>query len=119
MSPSLTYNTYFGKYLLVGVESDRDPKKRRTVSGFYYSLSDDLLNWSKRKLIREVELTSTYKCGDRDPVAYPSVLDPHSKSPSFDTTGRHAYLYFTRLHYQGCTQSQDRDLVRVPVEFSK
>jgi hypothetical protein len=119
MSQSLTYNTYFGKFLLVGESGDYNVRKRRNVYGFYYSVSDDLINWSRRKLIRETELAYTYRCGDRDPVAYPSLLDPRSKSRNFETTGRRPYLYFTRMHYQACQQTLDRDLMRVPVEFSK
>jgi hypothetical protein len=47
--------------------------------------------------------------------AYPTLLDPGSASLSFETTGKTAYLYYTRLNRgQG---SPDRDLVRVPVEF--
>lgn len=119
MTHSLTYNTYFGKYLLVSPSGQFDFKKRRVVWGFYYSLSDDLVNWSKRTLIKETELTWTYRCGDPDPVSYPSVLDPDSQSRNFETTGRRAYIYFTRVHYRACAQTLDRDLVRVPVEFSK
>jgi hypothetical protein len=119
MTMSLTYNTYFDKYLLVGTAGDYSAKKRRNVFGFYYALSDDLIHWSRRKLIREVELLETYKCGDADPVFYPSVLDPKSRSRNFETTGRQPYLYFTRPHYSGCRQTLDRDLVRVPIRFSK
>ena len=119
MTFSLTYNTYFGKYLLVAPANQYIASKRRLVSGFFYSLSGDLIHWSQRKLIKEVELLQTYRCGDRDPVFYPSVLDPNSKSRNFETTGRHAYLYFTRLHYEACQQTLNRDLVRVPVEFSE
>jgi hypothetical protein len=119
MTQSLTYNTYFGKYLLVSPAGKYSPRKRRTVWGVYYSLSGDLIHWSEPKLIRETELTWTYRCGDADPVAYPSVLDPKSRSRNFETTGRRPYLYFVRLHYSSCAQTFNRDLVRVPIEFSK
>jgi hypothetical protein len=89
------------------------------VTGFYYSLSGDLVHWSARKLVQEAVVPQTYRCGDQDPVYYPSVLDPKSSSPNFETTGRQAYLYYTRFHYKACAQTQDRDLVRVPVEFTK
>ena len=118
MSFSLTYNTYFDKYLLVSTANQYD-SKRRLVWGFYYSLSDDLIEWSQRKLIREVELPQSYRCGDRDPVYYPSILDPTSTSRSFETSGRRPYIYFTRFHFEACVQTLDRDLVRVPIEFSK
>jgi hypothetical protein len=119
MSDSLTYNTYFGKYLLVGSSTAYDARKRRVVPGFYYSLSDDLVKWSQRKLVKEAELTYTYRCGDREPVLYPSVLDPGSRSRNFETTGRTPYLYWTRFHYIGCRSGYNRDLVRVPIKFSK
>jgi hypothetical protein len=119
MSFSLTYNTYYGKYLLVSPANQYDPRKHRVVSGFYYSLSDNLVDWSQRKLIKEVVLLNTYRCGDPDPVFYPSVLDPNSKSRNFETTGKRAYIYFTRMHYSACQLTLNRDLVRVPIEFSK
>jgi len=119
MSDSLTYNTYFGKYMLMGSSGVLDQRKRHVVYGFYYSLSDDLVHWSMRKLVRQAELPWTYRCGDPDPVLYPSVLDPASKSRNFDTTGRRPYLYFTRLHYSSCRSNLNRDLVRMPIEFSK
>jgi hypothetical protein len=119
MTNSVTYNTYFGKYLLVGSARLYVASKRRLVNGFFYSLSDDLIHWSPRKLIRETVLPQTYRCGDPDPVLYPSLLDPDSKSRNFETTGKRAYLYFTRFHYRACIQTLDRDLMRVPVEFSK
>jgi hypothetical protein len=119
MTASLTYNTYFGKYMLVGNGSIYSATQRRVVSGFYYSLSGDLVHWSARKLVEEAVVPQTYRCGDEDPVYYPSVLDPRSSSRNFETVGRQAYLYFTRFHYQACAQTQDRDLVRIPVEFSK
>jgi hypothetical protein len=119
MTDSLTYNTYLGKYLLVGTNTEYSPGKRRLVSGFYYTVSNDLLTWSDRKLIKEVPLVQTYKCGDPDPVQYGSVLDPASDSPNFETTGRRPYLYFTRLHYSACRMTLNRDLIRVPLEFEK
>ena len=33
-----------------------------------------------------------FECGDPDPIAYPSLLDPSSPSRTFETTGRHPYL---------------------------
>ncbi len=119
MTASLTYNSYFGKYMLVGNAGLESGPARRLVNGFYYSLSDDLIHWSARKLVKEVILPQTYRCGDQDPVYYPSVLDPTSSSQNFETVGRHAYIYFTRFHYKACAQTLDRDLIRVPVEFSK
>jgi hypothetical protein len=119
MNQSLTFNTYFGKWLLVGSTQDYVPSQRRNVTGIYYSLSDDLVHWSRRRLVREVEFAWSYQCGDPNPIAYPSVLDPRSKSRNFGTSGQDVYLYFTRFHYSSCKQTLNRDLVRVPIRFTK
>jgi hypothetical protein len=119
MSESLTFNTWLGQYLVVGTGDEYDPVLARDVYGFYYSTSTDLIHWSPRKLLMEAVLPWSYKgCGDADPVQYPSVLDPNSPSRNFETTGRTMYLYFTRNHYnQYCNQTQDRDLIRIPIAF--
>ena len=119
MHESLTYNTYLDKYLLVGLSGSQVPGRRGVTWGIYYSTSDDLVDWSTRKLIREVELPWTYKCGDLNPILYPSVLDPESTSRNFETTGRRPYMYFTRFHYRDCVQTLNRDLVRVRLSFSR
>ena len=121
MTDSLTYNTYFDKYLLVGVAGRHDPTSGEQKLGIYYSLSDDLVDWDKAKLIHEIEVPSTWRCGDSDPIEYPSVLDPYSDSPNFETTGQRAWLFFTRHHFSGCNPepTPNRDLVRIGVEFSK
>src|SRR5689334_17857391 len=51
MTSSLTYNTYFGKYMLVGTETLYNPKTGKNVSGFFYSLSSDLLTWGPARLL--------------------------------------------------------------------
>jgi hypothetical protein len=118
MSQSLTFNTHLGRFLLVGTAGAYDPGKKRDVWGVYYSLSDDLLHWSRRRLILEAELPWTHRCGDRDPILYPSVIDPKSRSRNFQTSGRRVHLYFTRFNYTSCRQPMDRDLVRVPIEIA-
>jgi hypothetical protein len=119
MTQSLTYNTYLRKYVLVGTAGANVPGKRGVVWGIYYSTSDDLLRWTTRRLVRETVLTSSYRCGDPDPVAYPSLIDPASRSRNFETTGRRPWLYFTRFHYRDCQNVLNRDLVRVRVRFSR
>jgi hypothetical protein len=119
MAQSVTYNTYFGKYLLVGVAGESLPPLNRSHWGIYFSLSEDLIHWSPRRPIAETELPWTFQCGDPYPVLYPSILDPQSESRNFSTTGRSPYLYFTRLKYPDCRQALERDLVRIRIEFSK
>jgi len=116
---SLTYNTYFDRFLLVGRAGAWDPRRRRVVWGFYFSLSKDLLHWTERRLIMETEFAETYRCGDRNPYNYASVIDRRSRSRNFATSGRRVDLYFTRFNYERCRQTQNRDLLRVPIEFSK
>ena len=93
--------------------------RHRVVWSLYFSLSKDLLDWTERRLIMETEFTETYRCGDRNPYNCPSVIDRRSRSRNFETSGRRADLYFTRFNYAGCRQTQNRDLLRVPIEFSK
>lgn len=119
VSESLTFNTYLDKYLLVGIAGGPIPGQRGKVVGIYYSVSADLVNCSRRKLIREVEAPWTYRCGDSNPILYPSLIDPGSDSRNFETTGRRPYMYFTRFHYRNCVMGPNRDLVRVRVVFSK
>lgn len=119
MTHSLTYNTYLDKYVLVGTAGRAGPGRGGVVWGFYYSTSDDLIDWTPRRLIREAVLTTSFECGDANPVAYPSLLDPDSPSRNFETTGQRPYLYFTRFHYKNCLNRLNRDLVRVRVRFSR
>jgi hypothetical protein len=114
MTQSLTYNTYFRKYMLVGTSTIGHGR-----GAILFSLSDDLVHWSAARLIETIELVYTYDCGDENPVAHPSILDPRSSSRNFETAAREPYLDFTRFHYQGCQQTLDRDLVRVRIRFSK
>jgi hypothetical protein len=118
MTNSLTFNTYLDKYVLVGPANSL-PSGDGSKGGFYYSTSDDLIHWEKRKLIRAVELNGTYECGDLNPVGYPSLLDPESPSRNFETTGQRPWLYFTRLHYKQCAHNPNRDLVRIRVRFTR
>jgi hypothetical protein len=114
MHSSLTYNTFFNKYLLVGAAGLYDPDLGDVIHGFYYSLSDDLINWSPRQLIMKVKLWWTpWLLGDA--FGYPSLIDPDDDSMNFEYTDKQVYLYYTRWH-TGSTY--DRDLVRIPIEFT-
>jgi hypothetical protein len=112
MTESLTFNTRLNRFLLVGASTT--PGRGGRVSGVYYSTSDDLIHWDRRRLLLEAPTVHTYGCRG-NPIAYPSVIDPSSPSRSFDTSGDHAYLYFTRFNYKHCRQTSDRDLLRVPI----
>jgi hypothetical protein len=118
MAESLTYNTYLKRYLLVGGSTQTFPGTG-PITGIYFSTSDDLIKWTPRQLVFPAEFRHTYQCGDQNPIAYPSILDPASDSRNFETTGRRGYLYFTRLNYSDCRLTPDRDLIRMPIEFKR
>ncbi|MGH8542399.1 MAG: hypothetical protein ACREX3_01875 [Gammaproteobacteria bacterium] len=119
MSQSVTFNTELDRFLLVGTASRIDPRSRRLQTGFYYSLSKDLIHWTERQLLLETGTPNTFECGDPDPLSYPSVIDPDSRSRNFETSGRRPYLYFVRIHMEDCRPTGYRDLVRLPIEIRK
>lgn len=109
LTSSLTYNNYIDRYVLLG------PGGGGESSGFYYALSKDLINWTPFKLFYHVELPWTADNPEDTVYLYPSLLDPDSDTRNFETAGKTAYLYYTRLNFgQG---NLDRDLLRIPVEF--
>jgi hypothetical protein len=118
MHESLTFNTYLNRFILVGIAEAPHPSGD-SVSGVYFSISDELVHWSPRKLLMRATPRQQFRCGRPKPIAYPSLLDPESRSRTFSTTGRRPYLYFTRFNYAGCKLGLDRDLVRVPVEIAR
>ncbi|MEK7507261.1 MAG: hypothetical protein AAB585_01795 [Patescibacteria group bacterium] len=94
MHESLTYNTYFDAYLLVGT-------KYSPEEGVYFSLSKDLFNWSE-----------PIKLYGRQAV-YPSVIDHTDTSRNFENSGREVYLYFTQNN-----GGLNRDLLRQKIRFT-
>jgi hypothetical protein len=117
LTSSLTYNTFFEEYLLVGLAQNRDPVTNEKYTAIDYSTSPDLIHWSPRQDIMRIVPPWYYQCGGDKPVSNPTVLDPLPDSRNFEVTGRTIYLYFTRQNYQNCVQTLDRDLVRIPIQF--
>lgn len=114
MRGSISYNTYFDKFLLVG------SAQLSGVWGFYYSLSDDLVNWTNRRLIMPGNLqVNPAHSSNADVLAYPSLIDHNDTSRNFEVTGREAYLYYTRWHAPLIYGTWDRDVVRIPIRFNK
>lgn len=83
----------------------------------YVSYSEDLITWTRRTLLHEMPLPWTVASSGTDlTYLYPSLLDPGSEARNFDTADADAYLYLVRNNQgQG---SPDRDLIRLPVEFT-
>jgi len=121
MHESVTFNTYFNKFLLVGLTAQWE--NGELVYGFYYSLSDDMINWTLRKLLFEgipLWKTDIWQPGDPNPIGYPSLIDPDSTSPVFDTTDQEVFLYMTVFNFEGIGHlTADADLVRIPIKFFK
>ena len=119
MSRSITFNTVLNKFVLTGSAVQFDPAQSRNVFGFYFSLSDDLVNWSPRQLIFEIPSATSHVCGGPDTGSYPSIIDHDSTDPNFRVTDDTVYLYYTVTHYNAaCQNTGDNDLVRVPIQFS-
>ncbi len=112
---SLTYNTYLDRYIAVSATTsgiDGIP-----VSGIYYSTSKDLIHWEPKKLLAKMGLGGQGGPGTPDGVGYVVLLDPNSTSRNFETSGKTAYIYYTRQNYTSGIASLDFDLVRFSVEF--
>jgi hypothetical protein len=119
MQRSLTYNTFIDKFVLTGTSRVYDPVQGRQVEGFYYSLSDDLIHWTYRQLLWEVEGLGTYVCGDQGPRLYPGITDHDSPDRNFWMVDQNAYLYYTQIVPQSdCLLGVERDMMRIPIRFS-
>ncbi len=105
---NLTYNSFFEKFLLVGVSVNA------AVHGFYYSLSDDLVNWSPMELLLEADLAQNTNW-EVPYLAYPALVDHDDSSRNFEVTGQRPYLYFTRIN--ALSPALDFDLLRMQVQF--
>ena len=114
VNDSVTYNTVLERYVMMGYSFD--PILGEEVWGIYYSLSDDLIHWTQRKLLIEIPGQNAVENPETTlHYAYPSVIDPDSPSMNFDTTDNDFYLYITR--YNGA-YFLDRDLIRFPVTLT-
>jgi hypothetical protein len=117
MNRSLTWNTFLNKFVVTGTTNKYDPARDENVFGFYFSVSEDLIHWTERKLIFEHKTAGTYVCGGPTPRAYPSIIDSDSTDRIFGTTDETAHLYFTELIYENCINTLTSNMVRVPIRF--
>jgi hypothetical protein len=118
---SLTFNTYLNMFMLVGLDSDFGSGGIPINCGFHFALSSDMVNWSAQQLIAPAYVPAPSGCqkpgagGFAGSFAYGSMIDPDDPSTNFETPGRTGYMYFTRFN----DNSENRDLVRVPILFTK
>ena len=110
MCESLTYNTYFEKFMVVGFTNKRNINTNVTTHGIYYSLSEDLIDWTSPVLVYESPKTGWEVGG----IYYPAIIDHSDTTRNFQRPGREAYLYFTKWN----SGAYDRDLVRIPIRFN-
>ncbi len=93
------------------------------ASGFYYSTSKNLHDWSPGKLIyqgRSPRREQLDNPADREvSITYPAFLDETSSDPDFGTASDQFDLIFVRLAKtsSGGRISSYRQLVRVPLHF--
>lgn len=113
LAESLSWNTELGRWLLIGSKGFTP-----TDGAFFLSTSTDLVHWTAPRAFHPVELSFTHSCGDPDPKAYASFLDPTSPDRNFGVTGRTGWVYYTQFNFQDCHMTYDRDLMRIPVEIT-
>jgi hypothetical protein len=118
LNRSVTWNSDLNKYVALGSSNRYDPVKGEVVIGFFYSFSDDLINWTEREFLMEVETYGSWMCGDPDIRAYPALLDPDAPDRNLTITDGQAYMYYMVHRRPNCVWTNDRDLVRVPVELT-
>ena len=116
ISESLTYNTHLKKWMLVG-NSVGDPVHNKPP-GVYYSLSDDLLEWTDADLLMEAEITWVRDCVLPDPIKEVSILDPPATRGTSRPSDRQPSSFYTWYHMAGCNGTLDRDIVRIPIQFN-
>lgn len=87
------------------------------IAGIYALTSPDLLHWSEPHLLLATPLMWARECADTAVLAYPALLDEHSRSRNFETVLGRVELYLTRFAAKDCRLTMERDLVRYPVEI--
>jgi hypothetical protein len=117
----VVYSTYLERYLLV--TRAQQWIDGRIACGFFFTLSSDLIHWSRPQLLVEGKLWEWAGCdgGLQGPdvlddlaIVYPSVVDHADATVNFERAGRTAHLYYVRMR-----DVFDRDVVRVPITFTR
>jgi hypothetical protein len=86
--------------------------------GIWWTVSDDLVRWSRPELLHEVPLLWRRDCARPAAFAYPSLLDDDSASGNFETVNDRFWLYLAEIHLDAaCRGGPRRDLIRMPVNW--
>jgi hypothetical protein len=109
--PTLTYNTYLGKYMMLGSAGVGN------VCGAAYALSSDLIHWTPFQIMRTAYFPYA-PClppgGNGFLSTYFSIIDHSDTTVNFERPGQTPFLYYTRSQWAN-GGTLNRDLVRVPV----
>jgi hypothetical protein len=110
---SVAYAPALGVYIAVSAFGS----KISSESGFYFSVSTDLIHWSEGRLFLPLPTPWSASCG-QDRFIYPSLVDANSPSRNFDIIAGDPYLYFVRQRFDGCQGTLQRDLVRMRLRLA-
>jgi hypothetical protein len=84
--------------------------------GIAFQLSADLVHWSApQSATWDAEVCTPYPLGLGYPVMYPTLIDHADTTPNFERPGRTPHLYYVRIN----DGWKDRDLIRVPLTFTR
>jgi hypothetical protein len=126
MAGNLVWSRYFGKWMLIDAHAAN--VNGVYTPGVYYATSSDLINWDPLKLLMAAPLAWDRPCPSPDRgIRPPGLLDPNSADRNYNTIGQTADLYFvesrfvddTSVNPPRCSETLDRDLVRIPIRFDK
>jgi len=119
MQGSIVLTRKLNKYILVGVSAKFDSVRGEDVTGFYYSTSDDLIHWTDKQLMMEVETQQSHLCGDPDVRVYPFAHRPRQPEPQLrDDRQHHLPLLHGLALHPSMHRGNDRDMARIPIQFS-
>jgi hypothetical protein len=106
--------TRMGK-LFIAIEADGGKPDGGAPSRVVAQTSPDLLHWSAPVTVMKIPIYHGGGKTGTNAYYYPSLIDPASASPSFETVGIHPYLYLTKYTYGA---GINRDLVRYPLQIA-
>jgi hypothetical protein len=114
---SLSWSARHKQWIAVYSSRQKLAGDREPVPGFYYSLSPDLRSWSTPQRIMAAP-TRPREQQSEFFVAYPSLIDPESRSRNFDTVdGSSPLLFYTVHRLRNGSGTLNRDLYAQPLDL--
>ena len=113
----MNYITSAGVWVAVFADRRKLPGDDAPVPGFYVSTSKDLLKWTTPSRIKASPTRPRVDSHDIL-TSYPSIIDPGSQSPNFDTIdSSNPVLLYTVQHLKNGQGTMNRDLAYVPLRI--